>query len=320
MGNNSETLASKIEASDPLYLHASDSCNLTIVSIKLNGTENYRVWANAMKLALQVKNKIGFIDGTCIRSTTNDILARQWDRCNSVVLTWLLNSMSEDLYLGQVYSTLASGVWKESKETYDKVDGSVVFNLYQKINGFSQNNQSLSDYYHKLNIMWKQLDQILQLPTCTCNASKQFNDFNHLIKLMQFLMGLDSGYESVRTNILMREELPTIKDAFAIISREESHRTSNSGTQKGQTQTVGFVSKSNQFFDNKKIPSRNSNQNLKCSYCNKVGHTVEKCFEIIGYPAWMKPRSGQLKLAITRSLNVLVHPPLSLLVDLHLIK
>ncbi|XP_076923135.1 uncharacterized protein LOC143585177 [Bidens hawaiensis] len=66
---NNNTLVSKLEASDPLYLHASDSSSLTIVIIKLKGTENYKVWSTAMMLALQVKNKIGFIDGTCVTVT-----------------------------------------------------------------------------------------------------------------------------------------------------------------------------------------------------------------------------------------------------------
>ncbi|KAK9049228.1 hypothetical protein SSX86_031804, partial [Deinandra increscens subsp. villosa] len=295
MGDNPfATLVSKIDAGDPLYLHPSDASNLTIINVKLKGTENYRVWANAMKLALKVKNKYGFIDGTCIIDEDDDVLINQWERCNSVVLTWLLNSISEELYLGQVYSSLASDVWKDLKETYDKVDGSVVFDLYQKINSFSQNNMSVSEYYHKLTVMWKDLDQILQLPTCTCEAAKQFNDFSHLIKLMQFLMGLDSEYQSVISNLLIKDSLPTIKDAFAIISREESRKNSSNGGIKGQTQTVGFVSKSNQFTEIKK-KNKTANSGLKCSHCNKTGHTVDKCFEIIGYPSWMKPRNGQGK-------------------------
>ncbi|XP_076903193.1 uncharacterized protein LOC143558190 [Bidens hawaiensis] len=274
--SSSGSVISNLEATDRLYLHVSDSSSLTIVSIKLTGSDNYTVWSNAMNLALQVKNKTGFIDGSCIRPIDNEILSRQWDR-------W------------QVYSKLAIEVWKELKETYDKVDGSIVFNLYQKINMFSQNNSPVSEYYHKLNNMWKQLDQILQLPTCTCNASKKFNDFNHMIKLMQFLMGLDSSYQSVRSHLLLREELPTIKEAFAIISREESHRNSSSNNLKGQSQNVGFVSKANQIYENKRNTTRNQNPSVKCSHCSKLGHTVDKCFEIIGYPSWMKPRNGQGK-------------------------
>ncbi|MFS7918668.1 putative transcription factor interactor and regulator CCHC(Zn) family [Helianthus anomalus] len=291
-----ETLVSKLDASDPLYLHPSDSSNLTIVSVKLKGSENYTVWSNAMQLALQVKNKWGFIDKTCIKSENNDVLARQWDRCNSIVLTWILNSISEELYMGQVFSKLASDVWTDLKETYNKIDGSVVFYLYQKINSFTQNGLSVSDYYHKLNVMWRQLDQILQLPACTCDAAKDFNDFNHMIKLMQFLMGLDGVYQSVRTNLLMKETLPTVKEAFVVVSREESHRNSTNSSKKGQT--MSFVSKTTQpveFRKNNKV----SNQNIKCSNCNKIGHTVDKCFEIIGYPSWMKPpRSSQGKKAV----------------------
>lgn len=90
--------------------------------------------------------------------------------------------------------------------------------------------------------MWKQLDQMVQLPSCSCNASKEFNSFNHLVKLMQFLMGLDSVYQPVRTNLLIRDPLPTVKDAFSIISREESHRYTNI-VGKSSAQNYAFFSK-----------------------------------------------------------------------------
>lgn len=280
----SATLVSKIDAGDPLYLHPSDASNLTVVSVKLKGTDNYSVWSNAMMLALQVKNKLGFIDGTYVKPVDNVVLAMQWDRCNYVVLTWILNSISDELYLGQVYSKLAKDVWCELKETYDKIDGSVIFNLYQKINGLTQSGMSVSEYYHKLNTMWKQLDQMLQLPACVCNASKGFNDFNHLVKLMQFLMGLDSIYQPVRTNLLLRDPLPTIKDAYSVVSREESHRGSN-GLGKGVSQSSSFVSKSYQTNDNKKKFVKGPNPNLKCTHCGKLGHLVDRCYEIVGYPS-----------------------------------
>ncbi|KAJ0627129.1 putative RNA-directed DNA polymerase [Helianthus annuus] len=299
-----ETMISKLEPDNPLYLHASDSTNLTVISIKLKGTENYTVWANAMILALRVKNKIGFIDGTFEKPVDNPVLETQWERCNSVVLTWILNSVSEELYLGHVYSKSAAEVWKELRDTYDKIDGSVVFDLYQKINSFKQNNLTVAEYYHKLKIMWKQLDQILQIPTCTCNASTQFNSFNHLIKLMQFLMGLDNAYQTVRTSLLIREPLPSLQDAFSIVSREESHRSSNlSGS---NDRSVGLFAKTTSVVDNKKKFVKNSNQNLKCTNCNKTGHTVDKCFELIGYPSWMKPPRGNQGKKNSSSNNVCV--------------
>ncbi|XP_022041183.1 uncharacterized protein LOC110943757 [Helianthus annuus] len=288
-GSTSQTLIGKLDIGDPLYLHPSDSSALTIVNIKLKGTENYSVWSSAMKLALEAKNKYGFIDGKCVRSESDSVLASQWDRCNSVVLTWLLNSISEELFLGQVFSKLASEVWTDLKESFYRVDGSIVYDLYKRINSVSQNGTSVAEYYNKLTTMWKQFDAMLHLPTCSCQAAKDFNDFSTLIKLMQFLMGLDDVYQSVRTNLLTREPLPSVKVAFSVVSREESHRMSSTGS---KTQNVAFVSRTNQSFDQKKRFNKGSNSNLKCTHCNMLGHTVDRCFEIIGYPYGFKKRSN----------------------------
>ncbi|GJY93475.1 ribonuclease H-like domain-containing protein [Tanacetum coccineum] len=109
------TRISKLDISDPLHLHPNDTTALHVVSIKLKGTENYQVWSCAMLLALEGKNKIGFIDGSCKRYNTYEVLGKQWDRVNAIVLGWILNSISEELFLGQIFSKR-----EELKETYDK--------------------------------------------------------------------------------------------------------------------------------------------------------------------------------------------------------
>ncbi|GJX06789.1 ribonuclease H-like domain-containing protein [Tanacetum coccineum] len=119
---NNVTLISKLDVSHPLHLHPNDFVALTVVSVKLKGTENYQVWSCAMLLALEGKNKIGFIDGSCRRSNTDEVLGRQWDRVNAVVLGWILNSISKELFLGQISSKRAKYIWDELKETYDKVE------------------------------------------------------------------------------------------------------------------------------------------------------------------------------------------------------
>ncbi|XP_022024521.1 uncharacterized protein LOC110924843 [Helianthus annuus] len=305
--STSQTLISKLDVGDPLYLHPNDSSALTSVSVKLKGTENYSVWSTSMKLALEAKNKFGFVNGKCERSTEDQVLASQWDRCNFVVLTWLLNSVSEELFLGQVFSTLASEVWEDLKETYDKIDGSVVYDLYKKINCISQNGSTVADYYNRLTTMWKQFHAMLKLSTCSCKPARDYNDFSMLIKLMQFFMGLGDVYQPVRTNMLTREVFPSVKVAFSVVSREESHRMSSSGS-KGQN--VSFVSKSNQSFESKKkAPNqRGPNPSLKCTQYNMIGHTVDRCFELIGYPPNFKRRSNTIsgKTTLTGKSNATV--------------
>ncbi|GKD50502.1 ribonuclease H-like domain-containing protein [Tanacetum coccineum] len=222
--NDSVTRISKLDISDPLHLHPNDTTALTVVSIKLKGTENYQVWSCAMLLALEGKNKIGFIDGSCKRSNTDEVLGKQWDRVNAIVLGWILNLISEELFLGQIFLKRAKHVWEELKETYDKVDGSIMFGLHNQINTLKQNGSSIADYYHKLNALWKQYDAMIELPKCVCNASEGFKKHNQLLKLMQFFMGLDDSYMQIRSSILSRETLPDVRSAYTTISSEESHR------------------------------------------------------------------------------------------------
>nr|XP_043639499.1 uncharacterized protein LOC122610587 [Erigeron canadensis] len=102
------TLMSKLDFGDPLYLHASDTTGTPLINLNLKGTGNYKVWSCAMELALETKNKIGFINGTCMRPDDNEILAKQWDRCNYVVLSWILSSVSEEVYMSQIFSKEAA--------------------------------------------------------------------------------------------------------------------------------------------------------------------------------------------------------------------
>ncbi|GJR60066.1 ribonuclease H-like domain-containing protein [Tanacetum coccineum] len=255
------TRISKLDISDQLHLHPNDTTTLTILSIKLKGTENYQVWSCAMLLALEGKNKIGFIDGSCKRSNTDEVLGKQWDRVNAIVLGWILNSISEELLLGQKILKRANHVWEELKETYDKVDGSIMFGLHNQINTLKQNGSSIADYYHKLNALWKRYDAIIELPKCVCNASE--------------------------------ETLPDVRSAYATISSEESHRVvvgSIAGSSK-RNQASAFVQGGGSGLN---INRPSGASGLVCENYGFNGHTIDRCFKIIGYPAdFGKKKSGQ---------------------------
>nr|GEW93252.1 dehydration-responsive element-binding factor 1 [Tanacetum cinerariifolium] len=129
-GSNPD-LINNLDAGNPLHMNPHDSTSSALIPFKLLGTENYRIWNNAMKLALQARNKFQFID---------------------------------------------------------------------------------------------EFDALTKLPACTCDANEELALHNQLMKLMQFLMGLDDCYQSIRSALLTRDPLPDIKDAYTTVSREESHR------------------------------------------------------------------------------------------------
>ncbi|GJV18592.1 ribonuclease H-like domain-containing protein [Tanacetum coccineum] len=271
-GSNIE-LINNLDADNPLYLQNNDNSSLAIVNIKFVGAENYKIWAMAMKIALKGKNKMGFIDGTCVKQATSDVLSQQWEMCNAIVLGWILGSLSQELYVGQVYSEIASEVWNELKETYDKMDGSVVFNLMHKSNNLRQGDLSVPDYYHKLNSLLREFDILTVLPArvcknrpaCTCDDKSGSANHTQLIRLMQFLMGLNDVYQPIRSTILAKDPLPNVKDAFYVVSREESRRGLYPGSSSSsKIQPAAFIGKTNN--------ANNFNRRVN-----------EICYEIISY-------------------------------------
>ncbi|GKD38344.1 ribonuclease H-like domain-containing protein, partial [Tanacetum coccineum] len=265
-----------LDQRNPLHLHANDSNYASIVSVRLNGVGNYRIWASAMKLALQIKHKMGFINGTCNRAdyVASSPLLEQWDRCNVVVLNWILSSLSQDVYLSR------------------------------KINTFKQGGLSVSEYYHKLNSLWKKFDILTKMPDCTCEARTELVDHGKLLKLMQFLMGLDDIYQPIRSSLLTREILREVKDAFVINYREESHREIPPSSVKSDKPHVSaFVSRQTDNNKNRSDINLSNNDinmkignydNLLCKNYGLKGHTIDRCFEITGYPSGFK-RNTNLK-------------------------
>lgn len=83
-------------------------------------------------------------------------------------------------------------------------------------------------------------------------------------------MGLIDSYVHIRSQILMMNPIPSVGQAFAIISQEESHRNlSNVGSILGEA-----------FYSLQDKKKRNS---LHCEYCNWQGDTKSNCYKLIGY-------------------------------------
>ena len=81
---------------DPFFFQALDHLGLQLLNIKLNGF-NFQRWTKLVRFALNTKAKIGFIDGSCSKPTINSPSYSQWIRCDSMVVSWLLNFMVFDL-------------------------------------------------------------------------------------------------------------------------------------------------------------------------------------------------------------------------------
>ena len=121
-----------LDPTNPCFLHPNETPNALISSALLNG-KNYSVWSRAMKMALKVKNKLQFIDGRCRKPDENDPLFLAWDRCNTMVLSWIGHSLCEEIRESMLWSNVASDVWAELKENYYEGDQFHIAQLQEEV-------------------------------------------------------------------------------------------------------------------------------------------------------------------------------------------
>lgn len=226
--SSSGSNAYSVNFDDSLYIHPFDNSMTAIVTIKLNGTKNFRIWCSSMIRSLKDRNKLGFVNGTIKNDTTDLIKSFKWERVNFIVCSWILCSLSEFIYSSHAYSESAKDVWNELLETYNKSDGSVIFKIHQPINSLTHGGSSLSEYFNKIESLWKEFNGLMNLLERTCEAATKFNDPSKLMKLMQFLFVLDDSFNRVKSHVLFMDPFPNVKVAFFIISHEESHQKSGS--------------------------------------------------------------------------------------------
>ena len=94
--STSGTGGNTIDISNPLYIHTSDNPSLILVPAAFEGI-GYRSWRRGVMRSLSVKNKLGFITGEFKRPSSTSPQYCQWERCDNMVISWILNSLSKDI-------------------------------------------------------------------------------------------------------------------------------------------------------------------------------------------------------------------------------
>ena len=91
----------------PFFLHHGETPGAILVTQPLI-EDNYPMWSRAVIMALDAKSKLGFIDGTVNASMAITPLEKKaWSKCNSMIFSWILNSVSPHLTASVIYRDTA---------------------------------------------------------------------------------------------------------------------------------------------------------------------------------------------------------------------
>ncbi|XP_074300337.1 uncharacterized protein LOC141631583 [Silene latifolia] len=192
-----------------------------------------------------------------------------------MVKAWLRNAIHPKLHPSIAFSESVVDIWKELRDRYSSGNAPRVHQLKSNLNECKQGkNQSVVEYYTQLKALWDELSTYSKVPHCTCGAAAEMLKEREEEKVHQFLIGLDGAlYGNIHSNLLMEDEVPALSRAYALILREERHRA----VTKAKEEPIDAAMAAKVTGDS--TTEGDSTSVIRCTYCNKVWHTEDKCWE-----------------------------------------
>ncbi|KAH0635764.1 hypothetical protein KY289_035679 [Solanum tuberosum] len=151
----------------PFYLDPFENAGSSLLPGVFDGA-GYRSWRRVVLRALSVKSKTGFINGKIVKPNPDDPGFQQWERCDDMVTSWILNSFSPDLRDSLQYVNNAQNLWAELEERYDQTNGCKLYQLQKEINDLVQGTLDVTGYYTKMKKLWEEMSTVDVSSQCSC--------------------------------------------------------------------------------------------------------------------------------------------------------
>ncbi|KAL9659613.1 hypothetical protein QQ045_024420 [Rhodiola kirilowii] len=294
---------------DPLYVNSTENVAVSLVTQPLVGDKNYLNWRKSMEMALGIKMKLGFVRGEFPRPTDTYQAAR-WDKCNNVVLSWIINSVSPEIGSSLIHADNCMHAWEDLEERFFGSNDFTIFSIQHEIAMLMQDDKSIAQYYNKLVQLWGDEDALTEDIACElgsrCKATRCSTDRKLRDRRMKFLLCLDEVYTTTRSNILQMRPSPSLKECYKQLIQEENQRKSKKSSTSemsalyvGQHNASSQSAQLGQFNSNRRSSNQSSTQSsqsaqgrgrrqLFCTHCQLQGHVKETCYKLHGYPPGYK--------------------------------
>lgn len=93
---------------------------------------NFSKWQKAIILAITAKHQLGIVIGFYQKPSIDSKYLFHWERCNSMVISWLLNACSKEITT-VVYFKTAKEVWDELTTRFSQTNGPKMFKSRKKL-------------------------------------------------------------------------------------------------------------------------------------------------------------------------------------------
>ena len=193
------------------------------------------------------------------------------------------------------------------------------YQLEQAVMTLQQGKLDLSTYFTKKKTLWEQLanTKSRSVKKCDCDQVKELLEEAETSRVIQFLMGLSDDFNTIRSQIFNMKPRPGLNEIYNMLDQDESQRLvgfaakSVPSPSPAAFQTQGVLNDQNTI-----LLAQGNFKKPKCTHCNRIGHTVDKCYKVHGYPPG-HPRAkentyvGSTNLASTDQIETQAPPTMS---------
>ena len=95
-----------------------------------------------------------------------------------------------------------------------------IYDLHRKANTQKQGNDTLEDFWNKLQAIWMAIDRKQPNPMKCSDDIATLNKIKQEQRLYQFLTGIYEKFEVIRRDLLMQEKTPSVESTYAAVLRE----------------------------------------------------------------------------------------------------
>lgn len=237
------------------------------------------------------KGRDDFLTGAAVAPHKTDPQYKTWKAANNMVMSWLMNSMTNEIGENFLLYETAKEIWDAVKETYfNNENTSLLFEVESILHDLRQGNMSVTQYFNTLTRHWQQIDLYEELEWKCPDDGLKYKKIVDKKRVYKFLIGLNKNLHEVRGRIMGQKPLPNIREVFSEVRREESCKKVMLGPQS----TPQNLLEPSALAARGSMPNSNNKKGRQwCDHCRRTGHTRETCWKIHGKPADWKPSRQQ---------------------------
>ncbi|KAL6312589.1 hypothetical protein AAG906_005990 [Vitis piasezkii] len=108
----------------------------------------------------------------------DDLHYGAWNQCNSMVNSWILNSVAREIVDSLLYMFTIADIWNDMHKRFHQTNAPWVFHVIKALMALYQSALDLNTYYTRHKILWDELKEFQPISVCHYERMKAWMDIS----------------------------------------------------------------------------------------------------------------------------------------------